>query len=235
MWKAVIFDIDDTLYSYRAANALAMPAAADYARRELGVDREQFLELYHACMQEQLRAHSEVAGCHSRAIRFQMVLERLQKPLYHAAVLNDLYWNHFLDVMEPFPQVGEALTLLREAGLRTGVCSDMTADWQLKKLHRLGLLEKLDFVVTSEEAGVEKPHPDIFRLSARKAHCAPEECLFLGDNRNKDIKGALGAGMGALWFCPEGATADDGLDVRSIQGYRELIDHINQMQKEYVP
>lgn len=235
MWKAVIFDIDDTLYSYRAANALSMPVAADYARRELGVEREQFLALYQQCMEEQLCTHSEVAGCHSRAIRFQMVLERLRKPLYHAAVLNDLYWNHFLDVMEPFPDVGEALEYLRSAGLRTGVCSDMTADWQLKKLHRLGLLDKMDFVVTSEEAGVEKPHPDIFRLSAQKAGCAAKECLFVGDNLNKDVRGAQRAGMSALWYRSEGLAADKVTDVKSILGYQELIEHIKLLQKEYVP
>lgn len=235
MWKAVIFDIDDTLYSYRAANALAMPVAADYVRRELGVEEERFLSLYQACMEEQLRTHSEVAGCHSRAIRFQMVLERLEKPLYHASVLNDLYWNHFLDVMEPFPCVGEAMEFLHSLGLRTGVCSDMTTDWQLKKLHRLGLLEKLDFVVTSEEAGVEKPHPDIFRLCARKAGCEPRECLMVGDNLKKDVRGAQNAGMGALWYRPEGSAADSETDVKSILGYRELIEHIKLLQKEYVP
>lgn len=235
MWKAVLFDIDDTLYSYREANALAMPVAADYARRELGMERETFLAVYQRCMEEQLSVHAESAGCHSRAIRFQMVLERLGKPLYHAAVLNDLYWNSFLDVMEPFPGMTQCLRLLRALGVRTGVCSDMTADWQLKKLHRLDALELLDFVVTSEEAGVEKPHPGIFQLGARKAGCREGECLFVGDNLHKDVRGALGAGMGALWFQPDRQAAAEKPDVRSIQGFQDLIDHINHLQKEYVP
>lgn len=235
MWKAVIFDIDDTLYSYRKADAPAMGVAAEYVRRELGVEQEVFLPLYERCMREQLRRRPESAGCHSRAIRFQMVLERLGKPLYHAAVLNDLYWNSFLDVMEPFPCMLSFLQQLRERGVRTGVCSDMTADWQLKKLHRLGALEALDFVVTSEEAGVEKPHPDIFRLSACKAGCRVEECLFIGDNLNKDVRGARSAGMSALWFQPDRLAAAEEPDVRSIQGYQDLIDHINHLQKEYVP
>jgi putative hydrolase of the HAD superfamily len=235
MYQAILFDIDDTLYSYQEANVQTMPLVADYVHRELGVEREPFLSLYARCMEEQLRSHSDVAGCHSRAIRFQMVLERLQKPLYHAAVLNDLYWNSFLGVMKPFPRMVECFRTIRNLGLRTGVCSDMTTDWQLKKLQRLGVLGLLDFVVTSEEAGVEKPNPDIFRLCARKAECEAEECLFIGDNLNKDVRGAQGAGMCALWFQPDGTAAAEIPDVRSIQDYQGLIDHIKILKKEYVP
>lgn len=235
MLKAVIFDIDDTLYSYRAGNASALPRLGEYVRRELGEDPERFLTLYQRCMEEQLRGHSTVAGCHSRAIRFQMVLERLGAPLYHAAVLNDLYWNSLLDVIKPFPGVKEVLLELGERGIRRGVGTDMTTDWQLKKLHRLGLLEELDFVVTSEEAGVEKPDDGLFQLCAQKAGCEPEECLFIGDNLRKDVRGARNAGMHALWFRPEGPGAAEEKDVKSIQGYLELIDHIKQIEKEYVP
>jgi putative hydrolase of the HAD superfamily len=235
MYQAILFDIDDTLYSYQEANVQTMPLVADYVHRELGVEREPFLSLYARCMEEQLRSHSDVAGCHSRAIRFQMVLERLKKPLCHAAVLNDLYWNSFLNVMKPFPHMVECLRTLCAMGLRMGVCSDMTTDWQLKKLQRLGVLELLDFVVTSEEAGVEKPHPDIFRLCAQKAECEAGECLFIGDNLNKDVRGAQGVGMDALWFQPEGGAAAEIPDVRSIQDFQGLIDHINNLKKEYVP
>jgi putative hydrolase of the HAD superfamily len=235
MYQAILFDIDDTLYSYQEANVQTMPLVADYVHRELGVEREPFLSLYARCMEEQLRSHSDVAGCHSRAIRFQMVLERLKKPLCHAAVLNDLYWNSFLNVMKPFPHMVECLRTLCAMGLRMGVCSDMTTDWQLKKLQRLGVLELLDFVVTSEEAGVEKPHPDIFRLCAQKAECEAGECLFIGDNLNKDVRGAQGVGMHALWFQPEGGAAAEIPDVRSIQDFQGLIDHINNLKKEYVP
>lgn len=235
MLKAVIFDIDDTLYSYRSANAAAMPAVADYVRRELGVEPERFLTLYQHAMEEQLSSHSTVAGCHSRAIRFQMVLEPLGLGLHHAAILNDLYWNTLLGATEPFPGVTDFVRLLRERGIRTGVGSDMTTDWQLKKLHRLGLLKLMDFVVTSEEAGVEKPDPGLFALCREKAGCRSEECLFIGDSLKKDVRGALGAGMHALWFQPDTAAAAEQPDVRSIQGYQGLVDHINHFQKEYAP
>jgi beta-phosphoglucomutase-like phosphatase (HAD superfamily) len=65
--------------------------------------------------------------------------------------------------------------------VRVGVGSDMTADWQFRKLERLGLLDRIDFAVTSEEAGVEKPAPGFFALCLEKAGCAPgDEVRILG-------------------------------------------------------
>lgn len=227
MLKAVIFDIDDTLYGYREANLRTLPAVGEYARRELGVDADLFLRVYQEVMDRQLAENGDTAGCHSRAIRFQLVLERLALPLRHAVILNELYWSTLIGGIEPFPYVADFIRQLKERGIRLGVGTDMTADWQLRKLEKLGLLEYFDFIVTSEEAGVEKPDYGVFRLCAGKAGCAMEECLFIGDNIRKDVQGALEAGMSALWYQPDAEKAVKVTSVKSIPSYEGLIDHIN--------
>ncbi len=231
MRKAVIFDIDDTLYNYREANAHGMEALCRYAQRELGIDEAAFRADYDRVMAFQMRERGETAGCHSRAIRLQLLLEERGLPLRHAAAMNDLYWNALLEVIVPSPGVTELIAAAKKRGLRLGVGSDMTADWQLKKLEKLGLLDAMDFVVTSEEAGVEKPHPALFRLCAEKAGCLPEECLFIGDNLRKDVLGAENAGMEALWLQPDPQKAGEYPSVKSIPGFQGLIDHI-LFQKE---
>ncbi len=90
MRKAVIFDIDDTLYNYRAANVCGIDALCRYARRELGMDEAAFRADYDRIMTRQLRERGETAGCHSRAIRLQLLLEERGLPLRHAAAMNDL-------------------------------------------------------------------------------------------------------------------------------------------------
>ncbi|MCD8147739.1 MAG: HAD family hydrolase [Clostridiales bacterium] len=231
MRKAVIFDIDDTLYNYKTANAQVMGVLCRYARRELGVDEAAFRADYDRVMRFQFREYGQTAGCHSRAIRLQLLLEERGLPLRHAAVMNDLYWNALLDAIVPSPGVTELISAAKGRGLRIGVGSDMTADWQLKKLEKLGLLDAMDFVVTSEEAGVEKPDPGLFLLCAKKAGCLPEECLFIGDNLRKDVLGAQSAGMEALWFQTDPQKAGEYPSVKSIPGFQGLIDHI-LFQKE---
>lgn len=226
MLKAVIFDIDDTLYSFADAHKQAMTPVCAYAERELGIKPENFCATYDRLLAFQLRYCGDTAGGHSRAIRFQLLLEERKLPLRHAAVMSDLYWNEVLRGMVPNPGVVEFISALKARGIRMGVGSDMTADWQLKKLDRLSILDDLDFVVTSEEAAVEKPGIRLFQLCAQKAGCRPEECLFIGDNLKKDVLGAQAAGMKALWFQPNAAEAAKVSNVKSIPTFQGLIDHI---------
>ena len=58
----------------------------------------------------------------------------------------------------------------------------------------------MDFVVTSEEAGCEKPEKAFYELCIKKAGCLPEECLMIGDSLEKDVLGAKAAGMQAMQF-----------------------------------
>lgn len=226
MLKAVIFDIDDTLYSFRDAHRQAMEELAPFVREKLGILPEDFQRDYQRFLAFQMEVHGDVAGCHSRTIRFQLMLEERHLPLRWAPELSDRYWNAVLGAMCPNPGVTEFVAALQERGICMGVGTDMTADWQMKKLLRLGLLDKLNFVVTSEEAGVEKPEPELFQLCARKARCLPEECLFIGDNLKKDVLGAQAAGMQALWFQPRQAAPDPFSIVKSIPTFEGLIEHI---------
>jgi putative hydrolase of the HAD superfamily len=226
MLKAVIFDIDDTLYSYKQANKRAMERMKLFIMMELGIPMEEFEQDYHRLMQEQLQICGSNAGCHSRAIRFQRMMEERGLPLRYGAQLNDLYWEIMMDEMTPAEGAAQLLDGLRERGIRLGVGSDMTADWQIKKLDKLKLLDKLDFIVTSEEAGVEKPELKLFQLCAKKAGCAMEECLFVGDNLKKDVLGALNAGMDAVWVQPEESLRAEHPNVKSVSALKELIEHI---------
>jgi putative hydrolase of the HAD superfamily len=226
MLKAVIFDIDDTLYSYKQANERAMERMKLFVMMELGIPMKEFEQDCHRLMQEQRQICGNNAGCHSRAIRFQRMMEERGLPLRYGAQLNDLYWEIMMDEMTPAEGAAQLLDGLRERGIRLGVGSDMTADWQIKKLDKLGLLDKLDFIVTSEEAGVEKPELKLFQLCAKKAGCAMEECLFVGDNLKKDVLGALNAGMDAVWVQPEESLRAEHPNVKSVSALKELIEHI---------
>lgn len=203
MIQTVIFDIDNTLYDYDAAHAVAFRALTEYAQRELGVEPEAFPDL-HKAANEVLKAHAgtNCAAIHSRLIRYQLLLEMLHKPLTHALPMERLYWNTLVDVAVPSPGARDCLAALKHSGVRLGIGTDMTADWQYVKLDRLGLLPWFDFIVTSEEASDEKPGERFFALCQNKAGCPAEDCAFVGDNLKKDVAGALNAGMRAVWYHP---------------------------------
>lgn len=227
MIKAVIFDVDDTLYDFKTAEALGRTTIREYAARECGVDGELFLNTFVDVLHEQMRLHGRSAGCHSRAIRAQITCERLGIPIHHAPAINDLFWNTFIESIRPFDGIPELFREIKARGLKIGICTNMTADWQIKKLIKLGICDYCDFVASSEEADSEKPDKGIFLLCAEKAKCAIDECLLIGDNPVFDAQGALDAGMQARWFAPDPAKRAEHPELQYITSPREVLDCLN--------
>lgn len=83
----------------------------------------------------------------------------------------------------------------------------------------------VDFLVTSEELGVEKPDPRLFALCAEKAGVPPKDCAFVGDSLEKDALAARRAGMAGVWYCPKGSepAPEDVPVVRSLGELPELL------------
>lgn len=221
MLKAVVFDIDNTLYSYDEAHAAAYQALTAYAQQRLSMPPKAFDEL-HRLGSTLLEEHSggRCAAIHNRLIRYQLMLEHVGLPIRHAPAMAELYWTTLIGAMKPFPGIQTALEALKEKGLILGIGTNMTADRQFAKLLKLGILDHFDFMVTSEEVSAEKPDRRLFDCCAMKAGCRPDECAFVGDSLKGDVQGALNAGMAAIWFHP--GEGDPPPPARRIRSFHEL-------------
>ncbi|MBI4306041.1 MAG: HAD family hydrolase [Chloroflexi bacterium] len=93
-----------------------------------------------------------------------------------------------------FPDAAPTLDGLRGRGLRVGAISNINQPGdQLKR--DLELTGHVDFVITSREAGAEKPHPPIFRAALARARVRPAEAVHVGDQIDSDILGAAAVGI----------------------------------------
>ena len=234
MIKAAIFDLDGTLYDYDAAHAVAWRALSAFAEDALGVTPERFDALHRDADRLLRQRAGNGAAIHNRLIRYQLMLELLREPIALAPEMADLYWSALVARAEPLPGATEALDALRSLGLVVGVGTNMTADWQYAKLRRLDMLRRVDFLVTSEEAGAEKPDARLFRLCAEKAGCAPSECAFVGDSLKKDALGARDAGMRAVWLCAKEGPVEPVPGVTVVRSLRELPKLIPSLEPEGV-
>ena len=225
--RAAVFDLDDTLYAFdggAAPNAAALRALAAVAAPALGISEDAFLAEVAASLRAQKeRVGPDSPGYHSRAARYARILEARGLPLRLSLEWTDLYWKELFARIRPAPGAADVLRACRARGLRVGVGTDMSAIEQFRKLETLGLLDLVDFVATSEEAGVEKPHPAFFDLVAEKARCAPGEILFAGDNLRKDALGAAAAGMRGLWLQADSAARAERPDVPSAASLPEIL------------
>lgn len=112
-----------------------------------------------------------------------------------------------------FDDAVPALRALRGAGLRLGVVSNMGRELG-SVLEQLGLAAHLDHCMSSEEAGVAKPHAAIFKAALDQAGVRADAALFVGDSYDSDVLGAQDAGMrAALLLRDPGAGAPPGCAV----------------------
>lgn len=96
-----------------------------------------------------------------------------------------------------FPGVVEGLERLRAARLRLACVTNKARRFTLPLLERTGLAQFFDAVVTSDDAGVRKPHPGLFLHACERLGAAPEETVVIGDSAN-DAEGARAAGCRVL-------------------------------------
>jgi putative hydrolase of the HAD superfamily len=220
---AIIYDIDNTLYSYDDAHAKAWNALTEYASRTFSISPERFFE-WHRRASRALEAHTggPCAAIHDRLIRYQVMMELEGLPLAHAPEMCRIYWNALLNALKPYPGLVETFERLKSMGYSLGIGTNMTADYQFEKLSRLGVLRLLDFFVSSEEASAEKPDPRLFELCAGKAGLSPEACVFVGDSLTGDVLGAKNAGMRAVWFTPRPEPAETPPGAFRIHAHAEL-------------
>lgn len=208
MIKTVFFDIDNTLYNYDAMHEIGMKNLEIYTKEKLNLE-PSFMRKHLEKTKDEIfdRLGTNNCAIHDRLIRFQCFLESLgiSKPSV-AVEMYHVYWGSMLKAMKPEEGVVELIHMLKNKGINLGIGTDLTAYIQYEKLKVLGILDEFDYIVSSEEAGAEKPSKEFFDLCLQKAGCKPEECVFIGDSIKKDVEGAIRAGMHGVWYYPKETT-----------------------------
>jgi HAD superfamily hydrolase (TIGR01549 family) len=218
MTRAVLFDLDDTLFDHRRSAAAALARVRDVFAPSVAF--EQF-EQHHMRYLEEM--HVEVLAGRidldeARRERFRRVFRALgldvsEEQTWHAA---GAYRSGYLDARRPMAGAAELLAAVHTRA-RVGVVSNNLLEEQRDKLAFCGLTSFVDVLVVSEEAGISKPDPGIFHIALERIGVQAADAVMVGDSWANDVAGARAAGIRAIWFNPLGSPAPlDGGDVAEI-------------------
>jgi putative hydrolase of the HAD superfamily len=87
---------------------------------------------------------------------------------------------------------------------------------QREKLRASGLEDRFEAIVVSEDLGVGKPDPLPFLAALEALAAEPADAWMIGDSLERDVEGALAAGLRAVWLNPEGRPGDHRPQVRRL-------------------
>lgn len=190
--RAVLLDLDDTLYPEREYVISGINAVSDFLisctdldlRMRRGEIVKQFVELLNEERGELFDRMLYRLGHHSSS---------LLSTLIHVYRAHHPSLALFGDVLPSFNR-------LKEAGIRLGIVTDGKATVQRKKIDALGLMEQVDTVICSDDllAGCGKPSTVPFEVALCYLHIPPEAAVYIGDDLSKDFIGPRRLGMGTI-------------------------------------
>jgi HAD superfamily hydrolase (TIGR01549 family) len=189
---AILFDTDNTLYPYDPAHEAAQKAVREKVVATFSIRPEEFDIAFQKARSEIKTRLHHTASSHSRLLYLQRMLEimGLGSQVLLALDFEQTYWRTFLSNAILFEGVKELLDDLRLLGIPTAIVTDLTAQIQFRKVVYFGLDRYFDFIVTSEEAGFDKPHYAPFSIAIEKMQPKGDCIWMIGDNPINDIQGA---------------------------------------------
>jgi HAD superfamily hydrolase (TIGR02253 family) len=189
MIKAVLFDLDNTLVDFMRMKE-ACSEAAIYAMVEAGLPldegkaKKRLFEMYAKVGMENQKIFETFLKAEIGRIDFKILAAGI-------AAYRRVKGGHLV----PYPHVRETLVRLKEKGFKLGIVSDAPKLQAWLRLAEMNLMEFFDVVIALEDTGQLKPSRLPFRQAIEKLALKPSEILFVGDNPEKDIKGAKTVGM----------------------------------------
>jgi len=195
--RAILLDLDNTLYPYQTAHQAAHQLMVETLCRHTSIqpsDAESAISHAKQMVKSRLGA---VAASHHRLLYIQTALEQLglRSQVVLSLELEQIYWHCFLRSMVLFEGAYNWLDQCRLWGIPIVIVTDLTVQIQFRKLAYLAIDPLIHYVVTSEEAGCEKPNPAPFELALHKLQLQPADTIMVGDNPATDGRGAIELGI----------------------------------------
>ncbi|MFD4003731.1 HAD family hydrolase [Streptomyces rubiginosohelvolus] len=199
--RAVLWDIDDTIFDYAGADRTGM-------RQHLGLAG---LPGAYASVDEALDAWKAITVRHWARVaagetdflgqRRDRVREFLSRAMTDAEA-DDWFAGHvthYEAAWALFPDVLPVLDRLVPA-YRHAILSNSSTDHQHRKLTALGVRDRFEVMVCAVELGMSKPEAGAFHAACEALALEPHEVAYVGDEPDIDASGAVAAGLTGIWL-----------------------------------
>ncbi|MGW6057997.1 HAD family hydrolase [Streptomyces sp. NPDC055189] len=221
--KAVVWDVDDTIFDYAGADTTGMHA---HLTAEGIIERYETAERALALWKEVTERHwarFSAGGIDFQDQRRDRVREFLDDILtdQDADSWYERYLVHYESAWKLFPDTVPVLDTLA-GDYRHAVLSNSALIVQDRKLRILGVRDRFESVLCAAELGVSKPAAEAFLAVCTAMGLKPEEVAYVGDQPEIDARGARDAGLLGIWLDRNSAVQEGPSGVHRISRLTEL-------------
>ncbi|MGH8311185.1 MAG: HAD family hydrolase [Steroidobacteraceae bacterium] len=196
--RAIIFDLDDTLYPLRRFILSGYGAVARHLEHTYGIDHRDVVRVLIGALRSE-RGHE-----------LQVCQKQFELPPAVIPALVDVIRAHAPNLR--LPKLTRHVLARLRGSWRIGIVTNGMSHVQARKIHALGLDELVDTIVYATDFGPGKPDPEPFLEAARRLNLPVSQSVFVGDDPRCDIAGAMRAGMRAIYLQHEESDQDVDAD-----------------------
>lgn len=186
MIKGCILDIDNTIFSYDDANKIALEHTLTYIKNKYNFDEFTCVRTYKK-IQEECKISNNNALKHNKIIYFKKLIDTLHLPLGEVLTVTNLYNTTFTQNIKIYDHFEDFLSIIHLKKIKVCALSNNNCRDQLERIQKLNILDKFNFIVTSEELGEEKPLISTFLHCLYLLELNSTNVCFIGDNIKTDI------------------------------------------------
>ncbi|MCM3038396.1 YjjG family noncanonical pyrimidine nucleotidase [Paenibacillus motobuensis] len=224
-YRTLLFDVDDTLLDFKAAERLALRLLFEEQQMELTEE----IEAHYKHMNQGLwRAFEEGRIDRDEVVntRFSLLFKEYGHEV-DGVLLEQQYRSYLEQGHQLIDGALEVITALQD-GYDLHIVTNGVSKTQDHRLRDSGLHPMFTNIFVSEDTGYQKPMKEFFDyVFARISNFDPQQALIIGDSLSSDIKGGQLADMDTCWFNPIGKENDTDIvptyEIRTLQELYQIL------------
>jgi len=222
-YKYILFDLDRTLWDFDKNARTNIDSLLDKYNYN-NIDKNDFYTKYYN-INNRLWFQYEKGELPKKMLRSERFRQTFLEFQIDNKKLAENFGDDYLDNM-PYqtalmPHAKDVLEKLNQKGCSMAIISNGFKEVQYKKLSNSGIAHFFDAILISEEQGVHKPSPIIFKRALNAIKGTKSSTIMVGDDFANDIEGAMIFGIDQFFFnykrikCDRGPTYDSA-DLRDL-------------------
>ena len=209
MFRAIVFDLDHTLFDRYATLRATLHAFYDHYRDKIPQDLpcDEFIEKLIEI--EKYYIYYDWSAVFKQCAKQGMIDFDDEQAKEAVKIIVGKCWP--IAAVE-YPFTKPTLKKLRDMGYKIGLITNGSHNSQHLKLNKLGIEDMFDEIITTGDVGAHKPAAEPFEVFSQRIGISPEEMMYVGDHPLNDVEGSRRAGYTPVWVKTTGTWFFDDIE-----------------------